>query len=543
MDMRISRKIAALLAVLLILTARLTAFASPADYDKTTPAVLRDDHLYGESTVVVDGDTGEILFSKNSRIRMYPASTTKVMTLLLAVESGVSFDTPVTVPPEAADVPNDSSLVPIYKGEVTTFGDLLYGLMLHSGNDAANAIAVLLEGSIEGFVAKMNERASQLGCVGTHFVNAHGYHNENHYSTAQDLALITREALKHEEIREIVATNSYTMNISPRGEVPLSSKTSLMMPNSSYYYAECIGVKTGTHSRAGKCFIGAAEKDGVLLITVTLNCAEDNQKWVDSIRMFNYGFTCYTPYTLEQMFDLTSSRIATVQISNAHKDDPMAGVLALDIAQVSNLGYERMVQTDNESAMAKAMDDFVSRSEISITDNLAAPISTGEIIGSFAYTAQNGEVITASLIASRDVAVQPDPITIYDVFPFLHIFDNMLVRLLIIVLLLLVLALILHGRAKRRRIERRRRELYERRRREYQRRQREASAKSRNTSSRTTTSRQTAVRTSNTRKTSGSTRPTPSTRIPARTTPPPKRRSSTVVPRHNRNDDDLFGNF
>jgi len=533
--MRVSRRIASLIAVLLVLLLSASAFAAPSDYDKSTPAILNDDHLYGESTVVVDGETGEVLFSKNSRIRMYPASTTKIMTLLLAMESGVDFDTVVTVPPEAADVPKDSSLVPIYKGEVTTFGDLLYGMMIHSGNDAANAIAVLLEGSLEGFVAKMNERATQLGCVGTHFVNAHGYHNENHYSTAQDLALITREALKYEQARRIVSATSYTMNVSPRGEVPLSSKTSLLFENSSYYYEECIGVKTGTHSRAGKCFIGAAEKDGVLLITVTLNCSEDSQKWVDSIRMFNYGFTCYTPYTLEQMFDLTSSRIATVQISNAHKDDPMAGVLQLDIAQVSNLAYERMVQTDNDSALSRALDDFVSRCEINITDNLAAPISTGEIIGNFSYVAQNGETITASLIAGRDVAAQPDSITIYDVFPFLRIFDNMLVRLLLIVLLLLVAALILYNRAKRRRIERRRRELYERRRREYQRRQREAAAKGHATQSRASSGRASAARKPS------SSRSNPSTRIPERRVST-QRHSGTKVVRHMK-DDDLFGNF
>lgn len=520
MHMLQTRRIAALIAVLLVLVTCLPAFAAPSDYDKTTPDVLQPDHLYGESTVVIDGNTGEVLFSKNSRIRMYPASTTKIMTLLLAVESGVSFDTVVTVPPEAADVPTDSSLIPVYKGEITTFGDLLYGMMIHSGNDGANAIAVLLAGSLDNFVAKMNQRAAELGCVGTHFTNAHGYHNENHYSTAQDLALITKEALKYDSVRDIVSTTSYTMNVSPRGEVPLSSKTSLLYENSSYYYEECIGVKTGTHSRAGKCFIGAAEKDGVLLITVTLNCAEDSNKWVDSIRMFNYGFTCYTPYSLEQMFEKTSSRIATVKISNAHEDDPMNGVLQLNIAQVSNSEYERMVQKNSESALAAALDDFVSRCEINITDNLAAPISTGEIIGSFSYTAQDGEVITASLIAGRDVEAQPDPITLYDVFPFLRIFENTLVQLLILVLVLLILALILYNRAKRRRIERRRRELYERRRREYQRRQREAAARGQGVAPRRTSS---------------------SAHAPQRTSSQAHRKTSSSSKR--RSDDDLFGNF
>lgn len=470
-----TRNLAALLIVLLMLWVPATALASPQDYDVNTPEALTEDELYGESAVAIDADTGEILFSKNSRVRMYPASTTKIMTLLLAVESGWSMDTMVTIPPEAANVPSDSSTVPVYPGEVTSFGDLLYGMMLHSGNDAANAVAVLISGSVPAFVQRMNERAAELGCTGTHFVNAHGYHDENHYSTALDLALITQEALKHDIVRQIVSSTSHTMQISSsnRTEVPLSNTNMLLNSGNTYYFEDCIGVKTGTHSRAGQCFVGAAEKDGVTLVTVTLKCAESVQRWIDSIRLFRYGFTCYTPYTLEQMFDLTSSRIATTRVSNAHEDDEMGGVLQLKITQVSDSGYERMIQTNNDAAMATALDDFVQRAEIHLVDNLAAPVSMGEIVGSFSYTTQDGQIITASLIAARDIAAQPERTTIYDLLPFLTLFDNSLVCMLLVVLLLLVVVLVLYSRARRRRIERRRRELYERRRREYMRRQRE----------------------------------------------------------------------
>ena len=175
-----TRSLASLLIILFLLLSPSLALAAPEDYDVNTPEALTQDELYGESAVAIDADTGEILFSKNARVRMYPASTTKVMTLLLAVESGWSFDTPVTIPPEAAEIPSDSSTVPVYPGEVMSFGDLLYGLMLHSGNDAANAVAVLVSGSIPAFVQRMNERAAELGCTGTHFANAHGYHDENH---------------------------------------------------------------------------------------------------------------------------------------------------------------------------------------------------------------------------------------------------------------------------------------------------------------------------------------------------------------------------
>lgn len=519
MSIRTPKKFAFLLAVILMLTAA-TALASPTDYDKSAPQNLSEDYLYGEAAVVMDGQSGEILFSKNSRVRMYPASTTKIMTLLLAVESGISFDTPVTIPPEAGNIPGDSSLIPIYAGETTTFGDLLYGMMLHSGNDGANAVAVLLEGSLDNFVRRMNERAEELGCTGTHFMNAHGYHDENHYSTAQDLALIAAEALKYDAARTIMATPSYTMNVSPRGEIKLSNTNILLREDSGYYYEDCIGVKTGSHSRAGQCFVGAAEKDGVTLVSVTLKCTESNQKWTDTIRLFNYGFTCYTPYTLEQMFQMIASRLATVRISNAAEDDPQGGQLTLNIAQVSNSEYERMIQTDSDTAMSRALDDFISRSVLNITSDLVAPISAGEILGSFSYTTQDGEAMTAALIASRDIEAQPETTTIYDVFPFLGLFDNLLVRLLLVVVALLILSIALYRAARRRRIERRRRELYERRRREYMNRERRRSASQSRTSSHSAPVRR------------------PSTRIPPRTAARPQGRSAVV--RRKNDDDDLF---
>lgn len=471
---RMSRRIASLIAVLLVLVMTVPAIAAPEDYDSGTPAILAEDHLYGESTVLIDSETGEILFGKNARVRMYPASTTKIMTLLLAVESGWDMNMSVRIPDEAADIPSDSSLIPVFKGETTSFGDLLYGMMLHSGNDGANAVAVLLSGSIPAFVEKMNARAAELGCTGTHFNNAHGYHDENHYSTAYDLALITREALKHDVIRQIVSTPEYTMNVSPRGEVPLRTTNSMIIPNSSFYYEDCIGVKTGAHSHAGKCFVGAAEKDGATLITVTLNCGTDAEKWTDTERLLDYGFTRYTPHTLEQMFEMTSSRLVTTRVSNAHEDDPMGGVLQLKLAQISNTEYVRMIQNGSEEAETRALEDFSKRAQITLMDNLAAPITEGEFVGTFTYTAQDGEIITASLIAGRSIEAQPEQITLYDVFPFLKIFENMLVRLLIVVLLLLIVVIALYSGAKRRRRERRRRQIYEQRRRAYLRQQQAA---------------------------------------------------------------------
>lgn len=505
-------RIASVIAILLAFVLPLSAMAAPADYDAARPAMLTADHLYGESAVVIDSESGEVLFSKDSRVRMYPASTTKIMTLLLAIETGWDFGMTVTVPSEAGDIPIDSSTVPVYEGEVTTFGDLLYGMMLKSGNDAANAIAVIVSGSLSSFVEKMNNRAAELGCVGTHFVNPHGYHDENHYSTAYDLALITQEALKHDVIRQIISTQSYIMNAAPREPFQINTSNSMILPNSSYYYEDAIGVKTGTHSKAGMCFVGAAEKDGLTLITVTLNCESDGAKWTDTARLLDYGFTRYTAYTLEQMFELSSSRLLTTRVSNAAQDDPMGGVLEMKLTQVSDASYVRMIQTGSEEARDRAITDFAQRAQITLMDNLTAPITEGEFVGSFSYTAQDGQVLTASLIAGRSIAAQPEKTTIYDVFPFLTAFQNPLVLMLIAVLILLVVVLVIYSNAKRRRRERRRRELYEQRRREYLRQQRANTNDARRSNP-------------NVQRTQ---RPRPSN------TRPVKRRSS---------DDDIFGGF
>jgi len=430
---------------------------------------------------VIDNESGTVLFSKDSRVRMFPASTTKIMTLLLAIETGWDFNMTVTVPSEAGKVPGDSSTVPVYEGEVTTFGDLLYGMMLKSGNDAANAIAVIVSGSLDAFVEKMNKRATELGCVGTHFTNAHGYHDENHYSTAYDLALITQEALKHPEVLQIISTPSYLMHASPREPFQINTSNSMILPESVYYYEDCIGVKTGTHSKAGMCFVGAAEKDGLTLITVALNCESDDAKWKDTARLLDYGFTRYTSYSLDQMFELSSSRLLTTRVSNAAEDDPMGGVLEMELTQISDPSYVRMIQTGSEEARERAIADFAQRAQITLMDNLTAPITEGEFVGSFTYTAQDGQVLTASLIAGRSIAAQPEVTTVYDVFPFLSVFRNPLVVLLMAVLILLIVVVVLYSNAKRRRRERRRRELYEQRRREYLRRQRmNANSKQRN---------------------------------------------------------------
>ena len=220
-----------ILPLVLALCLALTIFA-PAAF------ALDDPDLNAQSALLVDELTGEVLFSKNSRVRMYPASTTKIMTLLLALESDIPLDSQVTIPQEAADIPEGSSVIPVKPGDETSFRDLLCGFMLSSGNDGANAVAVLVDGSIEAFVAHMNARAAELGCEGTHYVNAHGYHDAEHYTTAQDLATIARTAMTNPAFRQIVAEPKWQMTVKRGGQtaqLDIVSRNSLLQSGEKYY--------------------------------------------------------------------------------------------------------------------------------------------------------------------------------------------------------------------------------------------------------------------------------------------------------------------
>lgn len=265
-------------------------FQAPIYFDETAPLTLTADALYSQGCILIDAPTGEVLFESEADARLYPASTTKIMTLLLAIESG-DLDRTVTIPEAAADVPKDSSLVPITVGEQMTMRDLLYGLMIRSGNDAANAVAELCAGSVSAFVDRMNVRAQSLGMSGTHFMNPHGYHDKEHYTTARDLATLARYGLTNADFCQIATCLSYTMPAtSQRGPLELKNSYEIFDPASPYYISGAAGVKSGYTSYAGFCYVGAAQKSGRTLIAVVMGLPTRNRAWMDLRRLFAYGF-------------------------------------------------------------------------------------------------------------------------------------------------------------------------------------------------------------------------------------------------------------
>ena len=199
-----TRVLAVLLALLLMLANAATALA----YDSDHPEVLTDSDLVAASAILIDGHTGRVLYQKDPDTVRYPASTTKIMTLLLALENVDDLDATITIPKEANQYPEGSSLVGLYTGEEMTWRTLLNVFFICSGNDAGIAIAVLIAGSEEAFADMMNERAQEIGCTNTHFTNPHGFHDPDHYTTARDLAMIALEAMKNPEFRTIASTTN-----------------------------------------------------------------------------------------------------------------------------------------------------------------------------------------------------------------------------------------------------------------------------------------------------------------------------------------------
>ena len=264
-------------------------FEAPVYFDDAHPETLKGTYLYAGNACLINAVTGEVLLEKAADEQVEPASTTKIVTLLTAL-SLCDPDETVVIPDAAADVPKDSSLVPVYPGETMTMRDLLYAMTIRSGNDAANAVAVLCAGSTEAFAEEMNRTAAELGMENSHFVNAHGYPAEGHYTSARDLVTAARYGLTLAPFREIVTCLKYTLPpTEKRDALVLNLKWEIFDPESEYYIPHAAGVKSGYASSAGFCYVGAYQENGVTLIAAVLGCRGRNMAWTDLKRLFAYG--------------------------------------------------------------------------------------------------------------------------------------------------------------------------------------------------------------------------------------------------------------
>ena len=231
--------------------------------------------------VLIRADTGAILFEKDAEKRLYPASTTKIMTALVALEIleelSLGADSRVIVPAEAAGL--EGSSIYLKAGEKVMMEELLYGMMLQSGNDAATAAAICAGGSLQDFVARMNQKAEELGCTGTHFTNACGLFDENHYTTAKDLACIAAAAMRREDFRRIASA--------PHWQSAESERNFYNKNKTVHQYEGGDGVKIGFTRASGRTLVASATRGDVSLIAVVLR---DGNWFADAYAMLDYGF-------------------------------------------------------------------------------------------------------------------------------------------------------------------------------------------------------------------------------------------------------------
>ena len=274
-----------------------------------SPSYADSDNLktYCPSCILIEANTGKILYEKNSNDVRFPASTTKIMTAILTVEN-CNLDDVATVSHNAVySIPYDYTHASLKEGEELTIEQLLYALMIPSANDAAIVLAEHISGSVEEFAKLMNKRAEELGCKNTHFVNPNGIHSKDHTSTSYDLALMGKFAMQNSIIRKIVSTTQFTLpatNKYSKTDRIFNNSNDLLSTYSRYYYEGTTGVKTGYTGEAGNCIIASAKKNDFEVILVVLGGESTNtglsQRYLDCKTLFDYAFNNYSLKTLNE---------------------------------------------------------------------------------------------------------------------------------------------------------------------------------------------------------------------------------------------------
>lgn len=331
-----------------------------------------------KSAVVIDLSAKRILYEKDAFTKRGMASTTKIMTALIAIEN-LKLDEVITVSPYAAGT--EGSSIWLSPGENMSVNDLLYGLMLASGNDAATALAESVAGSEAAFTLLMNKRAAAIGANNTNFTNPHGLPDENHYTTAYDLALISAEAMENELFRQICATQHKTISWEgSQWDRSLTNHNKLLKR-----YEHCVGIKTGFTKKDGRCLVSAAEKDGRCLIAVTLSAPDD---WNDHIKILDFCFDKYKSFTV-----LEEGKSGGVFIP----DDPNMG----DIGLIYEKGYV-ISATDDEIKLLKTEKEL----------DINYPVKKGQCVGKVNVFLGETKVGSVKLIAANDAVINKSFVTI-----------------------------------------------------------------------------------------------------------------------------------
>ena len=373
------------LMALSIILPTFSAFAEEVtpetETNQTTPAVI------AETAILMDAASGEILFDKNADQKMFPASITKLMTILLALEHGELTDEITFSHNAIYSIEPGSAHIAIQEGETLTLEQVLRAIILRSANEASNGVAEYVDGSIEAFAKHMTARAKELGCKNTNFLNANGLHNENHYTTAHDMALIAKELLKHEEYRSMMSETYYEIQpTNKQTEVRyLHGQHQMLNENSLYYYKDAIGGKTGFTSEALNTLVTYAERDGMELIAVVMKC-NGAEHYTDTASLFDYGFTHYESVKILSAADHT----ATVKVMETYNEK------AVERGTITVAPAEDVYHT-----LPKGTDISDITVEKDLPESIEAPVKAGQTVGTLNISL-HGEVLKTVDLVSQD---------------------------------------------------------------------------------------------------------------------------------------------
>ena len=348
--------------------------------------------LNATSAILVELSTGKVIYERNAEEKRYPASVTKIMTAILVLENCKLEDMVLVTETALSNIPEGYVTCDIKPGEEISVKDLLYALMVKSANDAAYVLAEHVAGSVDEFSDMMNAKAKEIGCKGTHFVNPNGIHADDHYTTAYDMYLMGKYGMKNEMFRELVSTVKYTLpstNLHPEADRSFKTTNDIINPSSSNYYKTAIGIKTGYTTEAGECLVAESSRDGLDFIAVVLDAGTPSQgrRFQDVKTLFNYGYDNYTITKIKEK----NSIIDTIEIQNGNKETKNLNVLIDESITVLN---------------NKSLDINGVIPEITYNDNLLAPITAGDKIGTVKYKVEDIEY-SANLIAETDVIPKP----------------------------------------------------------------------------------------------------------------------------------------
>lgn len=393
------KKLLTSILLIIILLAPISAFAdseTTLKYNKDEQKVFDTVPKIGcKAAYVAEPSTGKIIYEKNAHEKLYPASTTKILTALVVMEKCQLTDKAKVSKKAISLVPEGYSNANLVAGEEIDIKTLLYALLIPSANEAANVLAEHVSGSVESFAELCNNRAKELGCENLHFVNPNGIHNDDHYCTAYDLYLIAKECQKHEIFNEIVKTTSFTIpatSLYTKSDRTFKNTNYMILPNyKSYYYEYCTGIKTGTTTPAGECLVASSSHDNIDLISVVLgggtNSKGLSERFYDTKQL--YEFT-YKNYALKEIVNKEQT-ITNIKVKHATQETE-----SLDI------------KTENTISTIIPNDIDVKniRQEIILDEDISAPIEQNQVLGKVTFYV-DGLNYTTNLIASHSVEKLP----------------------------------------------------------------------------------------------------------------------------------------